>query len=149
VLRSSWGNGVTTSLDDTPKLRVEDRLNEFVVEVVARAYEDLETEAGWEDNERTWAIEADRRAKEARRLEQERLRVAALEEQAVNWNKSQLLTSYLSAMRAAARDKLGESAPNKAVDDWLLWAEAHAASLNPLPAQLEQLAASIRPQRDD
>jgi hypothetical protein len=59
------------------------------------------------------------------------------------------LLTYLSAMRAAAQDQLWASEPSKAVDDWLLWAEAHAASLNPLPAQLEQLAASIRPQRDD
>jgi hypothetical protein len=137
------------SLDDTPKLRVEDRLNEFVVEVVARAYEDLETEARWEDNERTWAIEADRRAKETRRLEQERLRVAALEEQAVNWNKSQLLTSYLSAMRAAAQDQLGASEPRKAVDDWLVWAEAHAAALNPIPAQLGQLTRIDERETDD
>src|SRR6202022_2282550 len=105
---------------------------EFVVEGVARAYEDLETEAGWEDNERTWAIEADRRAKEARRLERERLRLAALEEQAVNWNRSQLLTAYLSAMRTAAQDRLGAVESRKAVDDWLSWAEAYAASLNPL-----------------
>jgi len=140
VLRSSWGNGVTTSLDDTPKLRVEDRLNEFVVEVVARAYEDLEWDAGREDNERTWAIKADRRAKEARRLEQERLRVAALEEHAVNWNKSQLLTSYLTAIRAAVQERLGPAEPDKAFEEWLSWAEAYAASLNPLRAQLDRLA---------
>lgn len=30
VIRSRWGNAVETSLDDTPKHRVEDRLNEFV-----------------------------------------------------------------------------------------------------------------------
>ena len=149
VLRERWGKSVARSLDDTPSQRIEDRLNEFMVAVVARAYENLEWDAGREDHERTWAIEADRRAKEARRLEQERLRLAALEEQAVNWNRSQSLTAYLSAMRAAAQDRLGAAVSSKAVDDWLLWAEAYAASLNPLPAQLEQLAASIRPQRDD
>jgi len=150
VLRSTWaGNAVEQSLSDTPKHRVEDRLNEFVVAVVTRAYDDLTWDAGAEDNQRNRAIEADRSAKRARRLEREQSRVAALEEQAVNWNKSQLLTAYLSAMRAAAQDQLGASQPSNAVDDWLSWAEAYAASLNPLPAQLEQLAASIRPQCDD
>lgn len=88
VLRSGSGNGVTASFDDTPKLRVEDRLNEFVVAVITRVYEDLQRDAGAEDNQRNWAMEADRRAKESRRLEQERLRVGALEEQAMSWNRS-------------------------------------------------------------
>ncbi len=91
-------------------------------------------EAGAEDNQRNCAVEADRSAKEARRLERERLRLAELEEQAANWNRSQLLTAYLSARRAAAQDQNGASKPSRAVDDWLLWAEAHAASVNPLPA---------------
>jgi len=140
VLRSTWaGNAVETSLDDTPKHRVEDRLNEFVVAVVTHAYEALRWDAGAEDHQRNWAIEADRRAKEARRAEQERLRVVALEEQAVNWNRSQLLTSYLSAMRAAAQERFGEAAPNERFEEWLSWAEQHATSLDPLPTQLEQL----------
>jgi hypothetical protein len=140
VLRDSWGgNGVVTSFDDTPKLRVEDRLNEFMIEVVVRAYEDLEWDAGREDNERTWAIEADRRAEEARRLERERLRVDALEKDAVNWQKSQLLAAYLSELRTAAHDQFGTAERGQAFDDWLTWAEAYAARLNPLRAQLEKL----------
>jgi hypothetical protein len=143
VLRDSWGgNGVVASFDDTPKLRVEERLNEFMVEVVVRAYEDLEWDAGREDSERTWAIEADRRAKEARQLERERLRVVALEEAAVNWKKSQLLAAYLSALRTAAHDQFRTAEPGQAVDDWLAWAEAYAARLNPLRSQLEELTGS-------
>lgn len=112
-----------------------------------RAYEDLKWAAGAEDNERNWLIEADLRAKEARRLEQERLRVKALEKQAVSWNKSQLLTAYLSAVRATAQKQLVDTQRDERFDEWLSWAEAYAASLDPLRAQPQQLSvdAAVKP----
>jgi len=145
VLRGKWGgNGVETSLDDTPKQRVEDRLNEFMVVVAMRAYEDLEWDAGREDNERNWRTQELLREERARKEREELARIQALEQQVEDWDRSQKLTSYIAAVRAAAQEG---RVVDDALETWLSWAEASAAALNPLSARLGGLP--LVPHRTD
>lgn len=136
VLRERWGKSVVKSFDDSATQHIEDRLNEFVVAVAVRAYENLEWDAGREDNERNWRTQELLREERARREREELSRVQSLEQQAEDWYRSQKLRSYIAAVRAAAQER-------RMVDDvlegWLSWAEARVAALNPLTGELGEL----------
>lgn len=131
VLRSRWGNGVERSFDDTPTQKIEDKLNEFVLAVVARAYEDLEWDAGREENERGWRAAEIRRFEEAQRRERELARIQALEAEVADWDKSERIRAYVDALRAEAGDTASVN-----LEAWLAWAEEHASSLNPVSKRL-------------
>lgn len=132
VLRSRWGNGVERSFDDSPSQKIEDRLNEFIVAVVNRAYEDLEWDAGREDKERNWRAEEVRRYQEAQRRERELARIQALEAEASDWDKSERIRAYVTALRSVAGEAISPE-----LQAWCAWAEQHATALNPLAKRLK------------
>ncbi|MFL5481250.1 MAG: hypothetical protein ACJ8AK_03605 [Gemmatimonadaceae bacterium] len=134
VFRNSWGHGVDKSLDETPTGKLEDRLNEFIFAAFARAYNEIESAAYWEDAERIRALESKRLAEIARRKEEQLARIRHLEEQAMQWARSQTLLSFVAAVREAT-----ESAANSNTKQWLTWAEQHALSRNPIPALIAKL----------
>jgi hypothetical protein len=144
VLRERWGKSVVKSLDDTPNQRLEDRLNEFMVAVVARAYENLEWNAGREEHDRNWRIQELLREERARRQREELARIQALEQQAADWNQSQILTAYIAAVRAIRQKQPDAVQLGEEFESWLTWAEDYAAQLDPLHQSLEQLSAPKR-----
>lgn len=144
VLRNRWGDSVEKSLEDTPSRKVEDRLNEFVVAIAARAFDDVEWDARREEGERNRFAEANRRAEEQRRREEEAARVKALETTAANWERSQRLRSFISAARIAAQEPLNADLSPEAFENWVAWAELHAASLDSTQKPLADIIARDR-----
>jgi hypothetical protein len=136
VIRQSWGYGVHKSWNDTASWRVEDRLNAFVVGIVAYAADELERHRRYEENERVRLEAERRRLEEARRREEEAARGRELERQAESWSKSQRIVAYLAAVREAAMQKGIPVEPGSPLEKWLQWASAYARLLNPIAETL-------------
>lgn len=139
VLRSHWGNSVEQSWSDTDNLKVEDCLNDFVVGVVERAYDDLLWDAQREDAERGWQAAAARREADQRRQAIQLARIATLERQAADFQKSQTIAVFIGEISTAAEAATLSNAERIHVAEWLSWVEAHAASLNPLRRPLMEV----------
>lgn len=137
VLRNSWGHSVSRSWPDLPSQRVEDRLSEFVVAIVAEAHELNERAARFAVEDRKRQEAELLRAAEQHRREAEIARREALAKQASRWDQSRLLKEYIRAARlvaAATEDRDSE------VLGWLEWAETYANALDPLSRPLRDLA---------
>jgi hypothetical protein len=139
VLRNRWGNSVDKSWDDGASWRVEDRLNEFVLAIVARAEEDREWDRRRAEAERARMEEERRRYEAARRREAEATLERELDRQADNWRKSQRLAAYIAAVRQSAA-QAGGIEPGSALEQWLQWGERYAHRIDPLSAPLASLA---------
>ncbi|MGH7510059.1 MAG: hypothetical protein ACREMZ_11385 [Gemmatimonadales bacterium] len=136
VVRESWGHSVRKSWDESESCPLEDRLNEFIVGLVARAVEEQEFERRRAENERE-RREAEEQLRAAqRRREEEAARVRTLEQQAVDWNKSRQLMEYLNALRKQAEEQPGGIARGSDFTEWLAWATEYALGLNPVPQML-------------
>ena len=136
VVRESWGHSVRKSWDESEQCPLEDRLNEFMVGLVARAVEEQEFERRRADNERERREDEEQRRAAQRRREEEATRVRTLEQQAVDWNKSRQLVEYLNALRKQAEEQPGGIAPGSHFTEWLAWATDYALGLNPVPQVL-------------
>lgn len=130
VIRNSWGYSVHKRWHEYDKIRLEDRLGEFVVGIVAQAEELREWHRGHEELEQRRLAEQLRRAEEERRREEAAARVRELERQAEIWTKRARVLSYISAVREAASPRPGALKPGSKLDVWLQWAEQHAQSLD-------------------
>ncbi len=141
VLRNRWGNSVDKSWDEGASARIEDRLNEFILAVITRGEEDREWDRQREEAERARIEEGQRRFEAARQREAEAALEREFDRQAESWQKSQRLTAFVAAVRAAAEDAGGLESGG-ALDQWLQWGEAYARRLDPLSGP-----ASAIPQR--
>ena len=139
VIRHDWGHGVLKSWVETKTRRLEERLSEFIINLVKAAYDDLEAarrRAEREHQER----EAEARWREEERLrEAEAARVRALLQQATDWDTSRRLNGYLMAVRAAAEAQPGGLQGDSDFCRWLAWAESYARSIDPFQQPLNSL----------
>ena len=65
-------------------------------------------------------------------LDQER--IANLEKEAMRWQKSQIIRSYVEAATKAHTQKNGKIEPGSEFDKWRTWASQQADRLDPLIA---------------
>lgn len=136
VVRESWGHSVRKSWDESKSCPLEDRLNEFIVGLVARAVEEQEFERRRAENERERREAEEQRRTAQRRREEEAARARTLEQQAVDWNKSRQLIEYLDALRKQAEGQPGGIPLDSPFTEWLAWATEYALGLNPVPQVL-------------
>jgi hypothetical protein len=139
VLRETWGSSVRRSWDETESTRLEERLNEFVIGLVAQAEEQREFARRAEENARQ-AREAEALRYERERQRQlEAARISALTRQADAWHQSHRIASYLAAVRSAAERSGITIEAGSPLGDWIAWAEDYVRGLDPLHGSLEAL----------
>jgi len=130
-IENIWGDGVRQTWADGKHQRVEDRLNAFVVGLVAAGEvlkrQRLEREA----REREWRAAEERRLLEVRRREEEASRIRALDHSVTKWRRARLVREYVAEVRTAA-EKAGTLEPGSALAEWLAWAEGYANRIDPL-----------------
>lgn len=130
----SFLDGVRRTWADGKQQRVEDCLNTFVVGLVAVAEALKEQRLQREAWQREWQAAEARRAEEARRKEDEAARVRALDAAVAAWQRSRLVREYVADLRRAA-DVAGVLENDPGLADWVVWAEAYAARIDPLLPQ--------------
>ncbi len=148
VIRYDWGYGVLKSWAESKTKPLEERLGDFIINLVKAAYEDLEASRRRAERERQAQEAAERRREEERRREAEAERVLALVQQSEMWQTSRRLQSYLRAVRAAAESQPGGLEGDSELGRWLAWAETHARSIDPLQHPPENLPISPDPSGD-
>ncbi len=99
VLRDTVGTSVRRDWDDTDEVPLEDRLNEFMIGVVARAEEQLDFKRRVEANARQRREAEQQRYQAERARQQEAARMNALEPQANAWDQSRRIAAYVAAIR--------------------------------------------------
>jgi hypothetical protein len=140
VLRETWGLSVHRSWDESDSRRLEERLNEFVIAVVARAEELRESARRAEEYARQRREADELRWERERQQQLEVAKIAALTRQADAWEQSHRIALYLAAVRSAAQQAGVELARGCPLGEWIAWAEEYSRELNPLNDPLETLA---------
>lgn len=141
--RLRWSDGKTQ--------RLEDLLGDFVAETVRVAafmktkkdeYAKREQERQAEEERK--AAAARRRQEMIARINEERLRVDELQEEASNWNESRTLRRYIEAVRQSAVERGLDVGADSETGKWLAWASQQADRLDPLtespPSVLDEAA---------
>lgn len=113
--KSRWSDGA--------ERKIEDRLNDFIVGLVEAALKDQTIQREREERERRWREEERKRA-----LEQERVR--QLDEWIKAWRRCSEVRAFVAAARGTLDVKAGGSR-----EEWLLWAEGYADSIDPFRLQ--------------
>lgn len=116
-----YAEGLRKTFRDTKRTKVEEKLNDFMVSLVAVAEaigEQKRQRLEWQRRlyERTLA-----KAEDRRRIEQEKRRIDELRTAARRWEEANRLRAYV----AAARDTVGPE-PTAEATAWLSWAEHYA-----------------------
>jgi hypothetical protein len=117
---------------DGKNKKLEDALNDFIIKIYRRVFEQKAWELEWE-RRRKEEEERVRQAEEIKRKQElERQKIQALERDAINWQKSQIIRSYVEASKQAYVAKNGEIKSGSEFDQWVAWASQEAGRLNPL-----------------
>ena len=117
---------------DSPYGRIEDILNQFLINIVKIAAIKQKESQKREEERRRWEEEQERLAEEARRKEIERQLLLDLENQSQLWIKSKQLRAYIQEVENAAKNRLSSENLNERLNKWLSWAKEHANQLDPL-----------------
>ncbi|MFA6244967.1 MAG: hypothetical protein WC655_28750 [Candidatus Hydrogenedentales bacterium] len=128
--------GMARQLRDKTKKLVEERLNEFVVEV----YREADRLKAWREAEERRLVEAEKeRLRQAQiRREQEALavKVRELDSYIANWRKAKEIREFLDAVNEANVAYGGFEEGSKH-GEWLAWAISYADSIDPLVPKVE------------
>jgi hypothetical protein len=126
--RRNWTDGV--------KQKIENCLNEFMVALVRTAISKRNDRLERERRERERIEEGIRRYEEEKRRREEKAKLDALVQEATNWQTSQLIRSYVEALKTAKSRKADEQVSNSVLDSWMTWALKQADILDPLSSRL-------------
>ncbi len=131
-----WSDGKRRNWSDSNRQHLEDSLNDFLAGLMQVAAVKNARDLEWKERERQWAEERRRQAEEEQRRQEEAQRLKMLEEEAVAWQRSQRIRSYVGAVKeTASRQDNGIPAGND-LERWLTWALEQADRLNPLPKRM-------------
>jgi len=108
--------------------RLEDKLASFINGLSLAAAYIKKSNKEFEERELRRQEQEREAARKRLAAEEERERGQALEQQAVNWQKSRLIYDLIQAAIA----KRGEYAPDSKFAEWVAWATAYANKLDPL-----------------
>jgi hypothetical protein len=118
---------------DTDNSRIEDRIGSILTKLIQFAGQSHLKRLQREEYHRQLEIEESERREqyrlwqeELKRIEEERLRVVALIEEAENWQKSNLLRRYIEAQRKRALANHDPAEPESEFGTWLTWAKEQA-----------------------
>ncbi len=109
---------------DTPEMKIERRLNEFVVALVEVAIRDRARRVFRAEQDRIEAAAERRRYEEAQKVRE-------FETEATAWQKSRQLRAYISGVERAAK-RTGPIEAGSELDVWLSWAHSYASRIDPL-----------------
>lgn len=124
-LRSQWADG--------RRKKVEDFIDSFIDGLYKTAAKEKELEKErlqWKEDQRRLDEE-----KVLKELEQERFNKLVTE--AMNWQKSQVIKSYIEAATKVYIQKNGNVEPGSEFDQWKIWANDQANQLDPLEKQFD------------
>lgn len=122
-------DGITTIFKDTNYKKLEDQLNNFIINLYKYVNRKVVRDIEWEKDRKIQA-EKDRQARliyEERKREQER--TDNLLKLADEWNRVKYISSFLDEMEAAMKEKNLLTEEKK---DWLRWARNKMKSMNPI-----------------
>ena len=119
-----YAEGLRKTFRDTKTVRLEDKLNDFMVALVAVAEAMKERKLMHAEWRRRREEEALRRAEERLREEREERRIEALGALARRWDEANRLRDYLAAVQEA----MGAEPPSEATA-WLTWAKGYLIRL--------------------
>ncbi|WP_425619175.1 hypothetical protein NA78x_002912 [Anatilimnocola sp. NA78] len=122
----------TGKIADTKKARVEDRLNELVVDMLQA----VDAQRQQAERERLEAIAKEKRRRKALELEivrrTESVREERLHKVVPRWHKSEQIKQYIAAVRQEALRRTGQIDDESELGRWLRWAESYLDSIDPL-----------------
>lgn len=123
-IRSRWKDG--------DKQKLEEMLNDFIIGLYRAAFKDREWRIKRE-KEAAEREEKQRKLEELRRQQEIELKkFQALEGDAGNWQRSQIIKSFIEAKKFDYLQKNGEIEAGSDFENWLKWANQKASLLNPL-----------------
>lgn len=122
--RKNWSDGKIHKL--------EDLLNSFIVGLMKAAQTIKLVRLERERREREWERQRQERLERERLRIEEENKIKKLDAQISAWNKSQLIRSYLEALRKAAIEKHGEIQAGSEMDKWITWVGQYANAIDPL-----------------
>ncbi|WP_145095435.1 hypothetical protein [Anatilimnocola aggregata] len=122
----------TGKIADTKKARVEDRLNELVVDMLHA----VDAQRQQAERERLEAIAKENRRRKSLELEivrrTESVREERLHKVVPRWHKSEQIKQYIAAVRQEALRRTGQIDDESELGRWLRWAESYLDSIAPL-----------------
>jgi hypothetical protein len=124
--------GVRQTWADGAKQRLEGCLNKFAEGLVRAAAATKVERARREQLHRKWEEEERRRAERQRLRWQEEQRAHELERQVGRWRKGREMREYLETLKQAESLDLPSDLGIESLQDWVAWATAYAARLDPL-----------------
>lgn len=127
-----WSDGKRHSQSDSDERLIEDRLNDFIADLIRVAAIKKARNLERMERERQWAEERRRQEEEERLRREEAARLDALEEEAAAWHKSNQIRAYVEAVRTAAARQDGGPQPDPKLHHWINWALQQADRLDPL-----------------
>lgn len=128
--RGTYSSGA--KFTDTKKVRLEDRLNELVIDML----KEVDRHRQRVERERLEAIETEKRRLKALEVEivrrTESVREERLHKAVPRWQKSEQIKQYIAAVRQEALNRTGQIDEESEFGRWLHWAELYLDSIDPL-----------------
>lgn len=122
--RSEWKDG--------ERKKLEACVDNFINGIFLAAEKQKANRLKREQEKREWE-EKERRGEEDQRIrQQEQALIDILEKEAMSWNKSKIIRSYIEAATVAYIQKNGKIELGSEFDNWKTWASAQASRFDPL-----------------
>jgi hypothetical protein len=121
-------------VSDGKQIKIEDKLNDFIVLLEREAVQRKLTRELRERREKRWQEEAHQRQLIEIKKSEERQKLAAIEEQAQQWRRAQDLRAYVIAVEAKALAECGSISRDSELDEWVTWVRKKADEIDPLHA---------------
>jgi hypothetical protein len=123
ILTSPYSRHARHTWQDGKTLRVEDRMNEYIINMIHIATMEKENAAQNEIRHKQWLIEEEKRRELERLQQMENSRIKTLiegAEQLVNTNR---IKDYITTITEEGKRRLGEGYPDSDFAKWVDWAE--------------------------
>lgn len=121
-----------TKIIDTKKARLEERLNELVIQMLR----DIDHRRFCRERARLEAIAKEQRRQRAVELEITRRTESVREDRLLKtvplWQKAERIKEYVAAVREEAQRRAGQIDAESELGRWLRWAEQYVESVAPL-----------------
>jgi hypothetical protein len=127
-----WGQWATWA--DTDRVKLETRLNDVVIGVVAAAEEFRAVVSRWQQEEHAERVAALRRAELERQKNIEIAKAKEIERQATAWSLARTIREYVTAARTKTDVDNSSTIAPEGMDEaaWLEWAQEYADRIDPL-----------------
>lgn len=139
--RKRWGDG-------KKRAKLEDQLDRFHHGLRVAAEAKRLHEERLAAQRAHWEAEQQRRQEAAERRLREQQRAEDLDRQATNWQRSQLIRTYLNAVETTAIERHGRIHPESELGQWISWGRNYAERLDPLSNLRERKSDQAPPGED-